>query len=97
MAEPLREIPIRRSLNRSNLLLGAERELLLMTGLMAGTLIFVSMSVMVMVVGGIIWFVITAILRVMAKADAVLSKVYLRHIRYLPFYPAKSTPFREGT
>ncbi|NQY73241.1 MAG: VirB3 family type IV secretion system protein [Candidatus Margulisbacteria bacterium] len=94
--DKIREIPIRRSLHRSNLLLGAERELVLLTGLMSFTLIFSSMSVMVMVIGIGIWFAITAILRLMAKFDPVLSKIYIRHIKYRAYYPAKSTPFREG-
>jgi len=29
-------------------------------------------------------------LRRLAKADPVMRHVYLRHIRYKPFYPAKS-------
>ena len=36
-------------------------------------------------------------LRLMAKADPKLRHVYLRHRRYKPYYPARSTPFRENT
>jgi type IV secretion system protein VirB3 len=30
----------------------------------------------------------------MAKADPRLRFVYMRHRRYKPYYPARSTPFR---
>jgi type IV secretion system protein VirB3 len=36
------------------------------------------------------WISSIAALQRMGKADPLLRHVYLRHIRYLPFYPAKS-------
>ncbi|HEX4231719.1 MAG TPA: hypothetical protein VHZ07_23825 [Bryobacteraceae bacterium] len=36
------------------------------------------------------WIAAMAVLQRMGKADPVLRHVYFRHIRYLPFYPAKS-------
>jgi len=91
----IRQVPIRRSLNRSNLLLGAERELVLLTGMMAFSLIFIGMSFVIAVIGVLIWLTLTALLRIMAKTDPVLSKVYIQHIKYQPYYAAKSTPFRD--
>jgi len=90
----LRRIPIHRSLHRPSLLLGAERELALMTGLVAFCCVFVAMSVPAAVTGFGLWFVVIALLRQMAKADPQLSHIYVRHIRYLGHYPARSTPWR---
>jgi type IV secretion system protein VirB3 len=36
------------------------------------------------------WIGVIAILQRMGKADPILRQVYMRHIRYRPFYPAKS-------
>jgi len=91
----LRHIPIRRALNRPNLLLGAERELMLLVALICAALIFVAMSPGVMLIGFIIWIVTTTLLRMMAKSDPILSKVYLRHLRYQRYYSAHSSPFVE--
>ncbi|NQY73830.1 MAG: VirB3 family type IV secretion system protein, partial [Candidatus Margulisbacteria bacterium] len=77
----LRRIPVRRSLNRETLLLGAERELVLVTGLLAFTLIFVSMAIPIVILGLITWVMIIGILRTMAKADPILSKLYIRHLK----------------
>jgi type IV secretion system protein VirB3 len=89
----LRRIPIHRSLHRYNLFCGAERELCLMTGLLTFTCVFVAMSIPVAVIGIVAWFVIIGLLRQMAKADPIMSKVYLRHRRYQALYQARSTPW----
>ena len=41
----------------------------------------------------VMWTLVYQALRIMAKADPIMSVVYLRHIRYLPYYRAHSTPF----
>lgn len=91
----LRKIPIRRSLNRSNLLLGAERELVLLTGLMSFTLITISFSLPIVILGLSLWLAMITVLRWMAKSDPVLSKLYIRHLKYQAHYPPYSTPFRR--
>lgn len=95
MAE-LRRLPIHRSLNRPNLLFGAERELILITGLIAFTLIFVSMSFPVIILGFMIWLIVAGLLRLMAKADPMMSRIYMRHVKYKTYYPPHSRPFRES-
>jgi len=67
-----REIPFHQSANRPHLLLGGDRELVLVFGVMAAMLIFAVMT----------WWSIVA--------GLVLWHVYVRHIRYRAFYPAKS-------
>ena len=98
MAEPgsnLFRTRIHRALSRPNLLMGADRELVLLTGLAAVILIFVVLAWYATLLGIAIWVVAVAALRMMAKADPLMRKVYIRHIRYRPTYRATSTPFRQ--
>jgi type IV secretion system protein TrbD len=41
------------------------------------------------------WIGAIAVLQRMGKADPLLRKVYMRHIRCRPFYPAKSALFSQ--
>jgi type IV secretion system protein TrbD len=90
----LRTVPIRKSANRSSLFMGGDRELVMFSGLLATILIFTAQDFMAGVAGIILWFGALWALRLMAKSDPKLRAVYLRHRRYQPFYPARSTPFR---
>lgn len=92
----LNKIPIHRAMNRPNLLLGGERELVLVSGLLSGTLAFAGASVVTIIIGIVLWFGLLTLLRMMAKKDPFMSKVYLRHIKYQKFYPARSTPYRDN-
>ena len=93
----LRTIPIRRAGNRQNLFMGGDRELVMFSGLMAFALIFSAQELRATVVGLLLWFGALYLCRLMAKADPRLRQVYLRHRRYKPYYPARSTPFRVNT
>ena len=90
MQEP-RRIAIHRSLNRPHLLLGAERSLVLLTGMVTALLLFsgnisvVSIALAVDFWTGSFW----ALVR-MAKADPQMSRVYQRHIGYRAYYSAHS-------
>ena len=85
---------IHRALSRPNLLLGADRELVLVTGLAAAILIFVVLTWYAALFGIAIWVVVVAALRMMAKADPMMRRVYVRHIGYRPSYRPTSTPWR---
>lgn len=85
---------IHRALSRPNLLMGADRELGLVTGLTAVVLIFVVLTVYSALFGILIWFVVFAALRMMAKADPMMRQIYLRHMRYRAFYLPTSSPWR---
>lgn len=89
----LRRVPIRRSLHRPNLLAGGDRELVMMSALLAATCVFVAMSIPVAVIGIVLWFFALAMLRMMAKADPHMRDVYRRHIRYRAFYSPRPTPW----
>jgi len=87
---------IHRALSRPNLLLGADRELVLVTGLAAAILIFVVLTWTSALVGFLLWTIVLGILRMMAKADPQMRAVYARYIRYRPIYRPTSTPWRRG-
>ena len=96
MAEELRRLPIHRALNRPDLMAGCERELFLSAGMITAILVFVAMNWLAAVVGIVIFPLMVMALRAIAKADPVMSKIYLRHIKYRPYYAAHSTPFAPG-
>ena len=77
--------------------MGGDRELVMFSGLLAGALIFSAQDLLATVYGILLWIVALFVCRLMAKADPKLRHVYLRHRRYKPYYPARSTPFRDNT
>ncbi|CUX03929.1 conjugal transfer protein TrbD [Rhizobium pusense] len=98
MAEPrvnLHRNRVHRALSRPNLLMGADRELVLLTGLAAVILIFVVLTVYSALFGILIWIVIVGVLQMMAKADPMMRQVYVRHMRYRPHYLPTSSPWRQ--
>lgn len=91
----LRRHRIHRALSRPNLLMGADRELVLITGLAAVILIFVVLTVYSAIFGVAVWIVIVGALRMMAKSDPMMRQVYLRHISYRPIYRPTTSPWRR--
>lgn len=86
---------IHRALSRPNLLMGADRELVMMTGLAAVILIFVILTVYSVFMGVAGWIVIIGVLRMMAKSDPLMRQVYIRHISYRNHYRPTSSPWRK--
>jgi type IV secretory pathway TrbD component len=93
----LHTIPIRRVGNRITLFLEGDRELVMLSGFMAGALVFSAAELRATLIGMVLWFSSLFLLRLMAKADPLMRHVYLRHRRYHAYYPARSTPFRDNT
>jgi len=89
-ADSPRQTAIHQSANRPNLLLGGDRELVLVTVTVAGGLAFSLASWWGIGLALVLWVAAIGALQRMGKADPMLRNVYLRHIRYLDFYPAKS-------
>jgi type IV secretion system protein VirB3 len=85
-----REIAFHQSANRPHLLLGGDRELVLVSGILAAILIFAVMTWWSILAGVMVWLAAVAVLARMGKVDPLLRHVYIRHIRYRDFYPAKS-------
>src|SRR3954468_22568407 len=89
-ADRPREIIIHQSGNRPNQLMGGDRELVLVSLLTSVALAF-SLASWWGIGVSVVWYVgAMAVLKRMGKADPLLRQVYMRHIRYRPFYPAKS-------
>ena len=85
--------PIHESLNRPLLLLGGERQWMILLGLLCGIFGFVLMHWWSFVLGVVLWFAGRAPLVHAAKADPQLSKTARRFLKYKTFYPAAATPF----
>lgn len=98
MAEPIAPLVrsrIHRALSRPNHLMGADRELILLTGLATVILIFVVLTWFSALLGIAIWIGVVGALRMMAKADPMMRQVYLRHIQYRQAYRSTSSPWRR--
>jgi type IV secretory pathway TrbD component len=98
MAEPsvpLARSRIHRALSRPNQLMGADRELVLLTGLATVILIFVVLTWFSVLFGIAVWIAVVGALRMMAKADPMMRQVYLRHVRYQRSYRPTSSPWRR--
>lgn len=85
---------IHRALSRPNLLMGADREMVLLTGLAAVILIFVVLTIYSALFGVVVWIAIVGLLRMMAKSDPLMRRVYVRHISYEPHYRPTTAPWR---
>lgn len=92
---PLARSRIHRALSRPNHLMGADRELVLLTGLATVILIFVVLTWFSALLGIAIWVGVVGALRMMAKADPMMRQVYLRHVRYRQTYRPTSSPCRR--
>ena len=78
------------SVNRPQLLMGGDRELVLLAGLLCGVMAVSVMTIMSFFAAGVSFGAIVMVLSRLGKADPLMRKVYSRHIRYKDFYPAKS-------
>jgi len=89
MEEPRRAL-IHPSLTRPLLVGGAERELVLVNGTIIAALIFgVGFHSVSLTTAGLLataghWALTRA-----ARYDPRLSRIYVRHVRYQPYYPAR--------
>jgi len=92
-ADRPREVVIHQSANRPNQILGGDRELVLVAALIAVSLAFSLATWWGIGVSVGFWIAAMAILQRMGKADPMLRQIYMRHIRYRAFYPAKSGLF----
>ena len=92
-ADRPREVVIHQSANRPNQILGGDRELVLVAALIGVSLAFSLATWWGIGVSVGFWIAAMAILQRMGKADPMLRQIYMRHIRYRVFYPAKSGLF----
>lgn len=92
-AEGPREIIMNQALTHPDHIWGVERELVLSFVVIAGAMIALSSDIWPRVLAVAIWITVYGGLRMMAKADPIMSRVYVRHIKYKPFYHALPSPF----
>jgi type IV secretion system protein VirB3 len=88
-----REILIHQSANRPNQIMGGDRELVLIAILTAVSLTFSLASWWGIGLSVGFWVGSVGVLQRMGKADPMLRQIYIRHMRYQEFYPAKSGIF----
>lgn len=69
---------------------------MLMVGLLSALMIFIAMTWQTLIIGVALWLILSMLLRMMAKTDPLMSKIYLRQLKYKDFYMAHSSPFHEG-
>ncbi len=74
--------------------MGGEREWVLMTAICCGGLAVAGMNLPSFIVAVVVYSFCIAVLRMIAKADPQMSKVYQRYLKYGRYYPARSRPFR---
>ena len=90
----MRTLPIHQSLHRHNHVLGAERDLVLTSGLIGFLVGVGGLTLLSAGTALLFWVVAVFALRRMAKADPIMSRVWLRHIKQQEFYPAKASRWR---
>lgn len=95
MTESLQRVEIYGALNKPNLIFGCDRELILMTGVIAFALVFSGMTIVSTVVGIILLLFNGFFLRLMAKSDPLMRFIFMRQLKYKKFYLARSTPFAK--
>ena len=93
--EELQNIDIYSALNKPNLIFGADRELMLITGLISFALIFTGATLITSVIGIALFFVCGLLLRLMAKSDPLMRQIFIRQNKYKKFYYPQSTPFSK--
>ena len=89
-----RVLPIHQSLHRHAHVLGAEREPVMTAALIALLVGIGGLTAISAIAAASFWIIAVFALRRMAKADPVMSRVWLRHIRQQDFYPAKANRWR---
>lgn len=78
---------------RPILFMGGDRELVLMSAMLSGIIMFYSFNIILFIIALTLFFLSLKAFRMMAKADPLMRNVYLRHTKYKSVYLAKSTPF----
>ena len=87
--------PIPRVLSRHNLLIGGERECVLVSALICGGVALASMTLVAFIICGVLWIISLTLFRWLAKADPQMTMVYRRNLKYAGYYAAFSRPYRK--
>jgi type IV secretory pathway TrbD component len=87
--------PFPRVLSRHNLLLGGEREPVLIAAIICGGVGLSTANLIGIASSAAIWVAALQAARWAAKSDPQMLKVYLRTLKYGGYYPAFSRPYRD--
>ncbi|EAJ5683703.1 conjugal transfer protein TrbD [Campylobacter lari] len=93
--ETLQKVDIYSALNKPNLIFGADRELIMLVGIVSFALIFTGVTLLTTIVGFVLLFSCGALLRLMAKSDPLMRHIFIRQSKYKKFYYPQSTPFSK--
>lgn len=93
----LKQHQIYHALGANNNMLGCDRELFMLNLLISAALIFTSLDLVVTVISSISAFVLFIVLQHMGKKDLLLRHVYIRQLRYKPYYLAQATVRTKAT
>jgi type IV secretion system protein TrbD len=85
-----RETTFHASLNRPNLMMGGDRELVLLSGIASVLLIFDLMTWWSIVLGIIFFPVAVSILARIGKVDPLMRSVSISSFQYKEYYPARA-------
>lgn len=85
-----RETVFHPSINRPNLLMGGDRELVLGAAMISALFIFSLMTWWSILIGVLFWPSATSVLARLAKVDPNMRDVATRSFQYKAYYPAKS-------
>jgi type IV secretion system protein VirB3/type IV secretion system protein VirB4 len=88
-------LPIHQSLHRHSHVMGAEREPVMVSALLAMLVGVGGFSIISAVTALVFWITAIISLRAMAKSDPIMSKVWMRHIKQQAFYAAKTRVWRK--
>ena len=70
--------------------MGADRELVILTALLAALMLMALMTISGALASIAFFAIAVKALQAAGKADPLLRSVYLRHVAYKSFYPAKA-------
>ena len=90
----MRTVPIRQSLHRHSYVLGAERDLVMLSALVSLLAGIGGMTLVSGIAAVTFWVGAVFSLRQIAKADPIMSKVWFRHVKQQDFYPARASHWR---
>lgn len=86
-------VKLHESLNRPMLMLGGERNFVLMLGILSGVFIMSLAALWAAIFGVCLWLVGMFVLSRAGSYDHQLSKTGARSLRYKKYYPPQATPF----
>lgn len=89
-----RKIAVHQSLQRHNFVMGAERELVMSSALIALLVGVGGLTLISGIAAAVFWIISVFVLRRMARADPIMSKVWMRHVKQNDYYSAKASRWR---